>query len=49
MPASLPQAHYKINELLEFDLNAAAIQAGVYLAYYFALEPLAAVSHSQPA
>lgn len=43
VPSFVPEIHYTINEFLRFDLNLAAIHAGIYLAYYFALEPVAAL------
>ena len=39
----LPSVHIAINDYLAFDLNFATITAGLFLSYYYALEPLAAV------
>ena len=44
LPASLTPAGYMFNEYLAFDLNLASVMSALYLAYYYALEPLAAVS-----
>lgn len=43
VPSFVPAVHYTINEYLVFDLNVPAILAGLYIAYYFILEPVAAV------
>ncbi|GLB33516.1 putative DUF962-domain-containing protein [Lyophyllum shimeji] len=43
VPSFVPEIHYQINDYLRFDLNIAALHAGVYLAYYFILEPVAAL------
>ena len=49
VPASVPSVHYTFNEYLVFDLNLSAILSALYLTYYYALEPLAAVrSYSTP-
>ncbi|KAF8076093.1 hypothetical protein FPV67DRAFT_1573106 [Lyophyllum atratum] len=47
VPSFIPEVHYTINEYLRFELNLAAIHAGLYLAYYFVLEPVAAVCGSR--
>ncbi len=44
VPSILPAIHHKFNDYLVFDLNWSAIHGGLYLLYYFALEPVAAVS-----
>jgi 2-hydroxy fatty acid dioxygenase len=44
IPDFIPTYQYKVNEYLLFKLNWPAILAGVYLAYYYMLEPVAAVS-----
>jgi len=46
VPSFIPEIHYTINEYLRFDLNLAAIHAGIYLAYYFILEPVAALLYA---
>ncbi|KAF7301522.1 putative endoplasmic reticulum membrane protein C16E8.02 [Mycena indigotica] len=38
--------HYVINDYLVFDLNASSIAAALYLAYYYALEPVAALLYT---
>ncbi|KXN87941.1 hypothetical protein AN958_07951 [Leucoagaricus sp. SymC.cos] len=43
IPSALPTIHYKINGYLVFDLNWSAIHAALYLLYYLALEPVAAI------
>lgn len=44
VPSVIPAIHHRFNDYLVFDLNWSAIQGGLYLLYYFALEPVAAVS-----
>jgi len=43
VPSFIPSYRYAFNEYLAFDLNASAIHAGIYIMYYFTLEPLAAL------
>lgn len=43
VPDFIPPFDYRINDYLAFDVNWPAILAGVYLLYYFILEPVAAV------
>ncbi|KAG5637627.1 hypothetical protein H0H81_003908 [Sphagnurus paluster] len=43
VPSFIPEVHYTLNNYLRFDLNFAAIHAGLYIAYYFILEPTAAL------
>ncbi|KAK2466449.1 hypothetical protein APHAL10511_002091 [Amanita phalloides] len=43
VPHIVPSVHYKINDYLIFDLNVSAIHAALYILYYFALEPIAAL------
>lgn len=43
VPSFIPAFHHTFNEHLRFDLNIASIHAGLYLIYYFILEPVAAV------
>ena len=45
VPSVVPRVHYEINNYLVFDLNISAIHAAIYILYYFALEPIAAVSY----
>ncbi|KAI0068963.1 DUF962-domain-containing protein [Artomyces pyxidatus] len=42
VPSSFPNIHYTFNDYLAFDFNFTFIQAALYLAYYYALEPTAA-------
>ena len=44
LPTSLTPVGYMFNEYLALDLNFASVMSALYLAYYYALEPLAAVS-----
>jgi hypothetical protein len=44
VPSFFPNVHYRINEFLAFDFNWTAVIMGLYLAYYYVLEPAAAVS-----
>lgn len=43
MPSFFAEYHLKLGDYLVFDLNIASIHAMLYLAYYFMLEPVAAV------
>ncbi|KAH8818577.1 hypothetical protein DL96DRAFT_365146 [Flagelloscypha sp. PMI_526] len=43
MPHWFPEVHYQVNDYMAFDLNWAAIQAALYLVYYFILEPVATI------
>lgn len=44
VPSSfLPAFHLNLNQYLAFDLNLSSIVAALFLLYYYALEPLAAV------
>ncbi|OBZ76370.1 putative endoplasmic reticulum membrane protein C16E8.02 [Grifola frondosa] len=43
VPSFIPPVHLVLNEYLTFDLNWSAIHAGIYLLYYFLLEPTAAL------
>ncbi|KAG5644578.1 hypothetical protein DXG03_008152 [Asterophora parasitica] len=47
VPNFVPEIHYTINDYLRFDLNLSAIHAGLYIAYYFVLEPVAAATPLQ--
>lgn len=44
LPDFIPGFHYHINDYLLFESNPATITAAVYLAYYYVLEPFAAVN-----
>lgn len=44
VPSIIPAIHREFNDYLAFDLNWSAIHAGLYILYYLALEPVAAVS-----
>ena len=46
VPSFIPAYHYAINDYLALSTNWAAIMGVVYLAYYYMLEPIAAVSYS---
>jgi len=48
VPSFFPLYHYTINKYLVLDVNWAAVMGIVYLAYYFMLEPMAAVSLELP-
>jgi hypothetical protein len=48
VPSAVPAIHYQFNDYLAFDLNWAAIHAGLYFLYYLALEPVGAVSTPLP-
>ncbi|KAH8830650.1 hypothetical protein DL96DRAFT_961306 [Flagelloscypha sp. PMI_526] len=40
------EVHHQVNDYMVFDLNWAAVQAAFYLAYYFILEPFAALLYT---
>lgn len=42
-PPFFPDFHYTFNPYMSFEINWSTIVMGLYLAYYYALEPLAAV------
>jgi len=46
VPSLLPVVHYTLGDYFCFDLNWAAIHAGLYLAYYIILEPVAALLYA---
>ncbi|KDQ64926.1 hypothetical protein JAAARDRAFT_146176 [Jaapia argillacea MUCL 33604] len=46
VPASFPVLNYTINQYLTFELNWASIHSILYLVYYFALEPVAALLYT---
>jgi len=46
VPSFIPAVHHRFSEYLVFDLNYSAIHAAIYLAYYFALEPFAALLYT---
>ncbi|KAJ7095103.1 hypothetical protein B0H15DRAFT_828085 [Mycena belliarum] len=43
VPAFVPAIHHSFSDHLVFDLNYSAIHAALYLVYYLALEPIAAL------
>ncbi|KAG2077715.1 DUF962-domain-containing protein [Suillus decipiens] len=45
-PAFLPAFRYTLNEYLLFDLNTPAVVTVIYLVYYLALEPFAALLYA---
>jgi hypothetical protein len=42
-PTFLPQVHYRLNDYLEFEVTYGTLQGLLWLAYYYILDPLAAV------
>jgi len=46
VPSFIPEVHHRINNYLRFDLNLAAIHAGLYFIYYLILEPTAALLYA---
>lgn len=42
-PSFFPDFHYVFNPYMSIEVNWATIAMALYLAYYYALEPLAAV------
>jgi len=46
IPSFLPAYHYVVNDYMVFDVNYATIMGVVYLAYYYMLEPLAALLYT---
>jgi hypothetical protein len=46
-PTFLPQIQYHINDYLKFDVTYGTLQGFVWLAYYYLLEPTAAVRFTQ--
>ncbi|KAJ7507465.1 hypothetical protein B0H11DRAFT_1705232 [Mycena galericulata] len=46
VPSFVPAIHHSFSDHLVFDLNFSAIHAGLYLAYYFILEPVAALLYA---
>ncbi|KAJ7047656.1 hypothetical protein C8F04DRAFT_1286241 [Mycena alexandri] len=46
VPAIVPAIHHSFSKHLVFELNFPAIQTALYLAYYFALEPFAALLYT---
>jgi len=46
VPTFLPAYHYVINDFMLFEMNYATIMGIVYLAYYFTLEPVAALLYT---
>ncbi|KAJ7904255.1 hypothetical protein B0H14DRAFT_2662073 [Mycena olivaceomarginata] len=46
VPSFIPAIHHRFSDYLVFDLNVPAIHAAIYLAYYFALEPFAALLYT---
>ncbi|KAJ3511516.1 hypothetical protein NLJ89_g4055 [Agrocybe chaxingu] len=46
LPSFVPTYHYVLNNYLVFDVNWASIMAAIYLAYYFLLEPTAALLYT---
>lgn len=46
LPSFVPAYHYTFNDYLMFDTNYAALVEVIYLAYYFLLEPVAALLYT---
>ncbi|PPQ92373.1 hypothetical protein CVT25_008723 [Psilocybe cyanescens] len=46
VPSFLPAYHHIFNDYMVFDVNYATIMGVVYLAYYFLLEPVAALLYT---
>ncbi|KAF8224807.1 DUF962-domain-containing protein [Tricholoma matsutake] len=46
VPSLVPAVRYTLSDYLRFDLNWAAIHAGLYFAYYLVLEPVAALLYA---
>ncbi|KAJ7781548.1 hypothetical protein B0H16DRAFT_1710746 [Mycena metata] len=46
VPTFVPAIHHSFSKHLAFELNWPAIQTALYLAYYFALEPFAALLYT---
>jgi len=48
VPSFLPSFHHEFNRFLIFDFKGPAVVASLFLAYYFALEPVAAARILSP-
>ncbi|KAJ6539058.1 hypothetical protein B0H19DRAFT_340721 [Mycena capillaripes] len=46
VPAFVPAIHHSFSDHLLFDLNFSALHAALYLAYYFALDPVATLLYT---
>ncbi|EIM88171.1 DUF962-domain-containing protein [Stereum hirsutum FP-91666 SS1] len=46
VPSFFPDFHYVFNDYMSFEINWATIAMALYLAYYYALEPLAALIYT---
>ncbi|KAK7061501.1 hypothetical protein R3P38DRAFT_2829873 [Favolaschia claudopus] len=46
VPSFFPPIQHRFSDYLAFELNYSAIHAAIYLAYYFALEPFAALLYT---
>lgn len=46
-PTFIPQVHYHLNDYLKFEVTYGTLQGLLWLAYYYMLEPFAAVSATQ--
>jgi 2-hydroxy fatty acid dioxygenase len=46
-PTFVPQVHYHLNDYLKFEVTYGTLQGLLWLAYYYMLEPFAAVSATQ--
>jgi len=46
LPSFVPAYHYVINDYLVFDTNYATLMGVAYLAYYYLLEPVAALLYT---
>jgi len=48
-PTFLPQVHYRLNDYLEFEVTYGTVQGLLWLAYYYILDPFAAVLYTPQA
>ncbi|KAH9963126.1 hypothetical protein BC827DRAFT_1129281 [Russula dissimulans] len=48
-PTFLPQVHYRLNDYLDFEVTYGTLQGLLWLAYYYVLEPAAALLYTPQA
>jgi len=48
-PTFLPQVHYRLNDYLDFEVTYGTLQGLLWLAYYYLLEPVAALLYTPQA
>ncbi|THH12910.1 hypothetical protein EW146_g7249 [Bondarzewia mesenterica] len=46
VPDFIPSIHHTFNDYMAFDLNIASVHAALYLVYYYALDPTAALLYT---